>query len=88
MALGIALERIRPGHPEENGRLERFHKTLKAETAMPPKNSIRQQQQAFNRFVEEYNFERPHEALGQRVPADLYTPSPRPFPARLPATPD
>jgi len=88
MRLGIIPERIRPGHPEENGRLERFHRTLKAETATPPKKSVRQQQFAFNRFIEEYNFERPHEALGQRVPADLYTPSQRPYPARLPEIPD
>lgn len=88
MRLGIRPERIRPGHPEENGRLERFHRTLKAETATPPKKSIRQQQLAFNRFLEEYNFDRPHEALGQRVPADLYTCSPRSYPARLPDIPD
>jgi len=88
MRLGIKPERIRPAHPEENGRLERFHKTLKAETIVPPKRSIRQQQLAFNRFLEEYNYERPHEALGQHVPGDAYTPSPRPFPARLPQSPN
>lgn len=88
MRLGITPERIRPGHPQENGRLERFHKTLKAETIMPSKNTIRQQQRAFNRFIHEYNFERPHEALEQRVPADLYMASGRPFPCRLPASPD
>lgn len=88
MRYGIRPERIRPGHPEENGRLERFHRTLKAETATPPKTSIRQQQLAFDRFVEEYNFERPHEALGQRPPGDFYQPSERPYPSRLPKLPD
>lgn len=88
MRLGITPERIRPGHPEENGRLERLHKTLKAETAKPPQYSLRQQQHAFNRFREEYNYERPHEALGQKPPGDFYTPSPRTYCARLPKSPD
>jgi len=88
MRLGINPERIRPGHPEENGRLERLHKTLKAETAKPPRHSLRQQQHAFNRFREEYNYERPHEALGQKTPGEFYTPSPRTYSGRLPASPD
>lgn len=88
IGLGIRPERIRPGHPEENGRLERLHKTLKAETASPPRYSIRQQQDTFNRFREEYNYERPHESLDQDVPADHYTPSSHPFPVRPPKTPD
>lgn len=82
--LGIVPERIQPGHPEQNGRLERLHRTLKAETASPPAATRRAQQQAFNRFRREYNQERPHEALGQRTPASCYSLSPRAYPARVP----
>ena len=82
--LGIRLERIAPGHPEQNGRHERFHLTLKQETALPPQATVRAQQGAFDRFRREYNEERPHEALGQEVPATVYTPSPRPYPERVP----
>ena len=67
--LGILPERIDPGHPEQNGRLERLHRTLKAETATPPRANHRQQRQAFDRFRRRYNTQRPHEALGQRPPA-------------------
>ena len=81
--LGIVPERIEPGHPEQNGRLERLHRTLKAETATPPKANRRRQLQAFDRFRHSYNVERPHEALGQRPPSLLYTPSFRPYPARV-----
>ena len=81
--LGILPERIAPGHPEQNGRLERLHRTLKAETASPPRANGRRQQQSFDRFRRDYNTERPHEALGQRPPARLYTPSFRPYPAVL-----
>lgn len=81
--LGILPERIDPGHPEQNGRLERLHRTLKAETATPPRANRRQQRQAFDRFRRSYNTERPHEALGQLPPARLYVPSPRDFPSRL-----
>ena len=84
MKLGIVAERIRPAHPEENGRHERMHRTLAAETARPPEASRRRQQESFDRFRRTYNQERPHEALGQKTPATLYTPSPRPYPARLP----
>ena len=84
MKLGIVPERIRAGHPEQNGRHERMHRTLAAETAAPPQASRRRQQQAFDRFRSEYNHERPHEALGQRPPAALYPSSPRPYPARVP----
>jgi putative transposase len=84
MKLGITPERIRPGHPEQNGRLERLHRTLAAETARPPAASRRRQQEAFDRFRREYNEERPHEALGQRPPAVLYSPSPRAYPERVP----
>ena len=83
--LGIYPELIEPAHPQQNGRHERFHKTLKAETARPPKGHLASQQRRFNAFREEYNEERPHEALGQEVPASRYQASPRPFPKRLPS---
>lgn len=82
--LGIRLERIAPGHPEQNGRHERMHRTLKAHTAQPPKQSLRAQQRAFNRFCHEYNYERPHEALGGCPPSHRYEPSKRSYPAQLP----
>ena len=81
--LGIVPERIEPGHPEQNGRLERLHRTLKAETATPPKANRRRQRRAFDRFRHSYNVERPHEALGQRPPSRLYTSSFRLYPARI-----
>ena len=81
--LGIVPERIEPGHPEQNGRLERLHRTLKAETASPPKANRRRHRRAFDHFRHSYNNERPHEALGQRPPVRLYTPSFRPYPSRL-----
>ena len=81
--LGILPERIAPGHPEQNGRLERLHRTLKAETASPPRANRRRQRRAFDHFRHSYNNERPHEALGQRPPVRLYTPSFRPYPSRL-----
>lgn len=82
--LGIRPERIMPGRPEQNGRHERMHRTLKAETAKPPRRSFGSQQRAFDRFQAEYNEERPHEALGQEVPASLYRPSLRQYPDQLP----
>jgi transposase InsO family protein len=82
--LGITHERIRPGHPEENGQQERLHETLKQETASPPAATLRQQQDRFRKFEFEYNHERPHEALGYRTPAEVYVPSPRTYPAKLP----
>lgn len=81
--LGITPERIAPGHPEQNGRLERLHRTLKAETAVPPKPSHRSQQRAFDTFRHGYNDQRPHEALGQRPPGRLYRPSSRAYPRRI-----
>jgi putative transposase len=83
LKLGIQLDRIDPGHPEQNGRHERFHLTLQQETATPPAATPRQQQRRFDRMRREFNTDRPHEALGQRPPARVYVPSPRPYPARL-----
>jgi len=82
--LGIRHERIEPGRPDQNGRHERMHGTLKAETAKPPRSSFRAQQRAFDRFREEYNYVRPHEALEMTTPAEHYESSPRPFPKTLP----
>jgi len=87
MRLGIARERIRPGHPEENGRHERMHRTLKFETARPPRENLLQQQECFDAFVDEFNGERPHEALAMKRPGDVYEVSPRPHPRKL-AEPD
>jgi transposase InsO family protein len=84
MKRDVVPERIQAGHPEQNGRHERMHRTLKEETATPPAANRRAQQQAFQRFRREYNEERPHEALGQKTPATVYVPSPRPFPERVP----
>ena len=75
--LGIQPLRIEPGHPEQNGGHERMHRDLKAETTRPPAAELAAQQRLFDAFREEFNEERPHEALGQQTPAELYTPSPR-----------
>ena len=82
--LGIRPELIEPGHPEQNGRHERMHRTLKAETLRPAAATRRAQQRVFDRFRETFNLERPHEALGQRPPASVYTPSTRAYPDELP----
>jgi len=84
MKLGIVPERIQAGHPEQNGRHERMHRTLKQETAMPPAADHRAQQRVLDRFRQEYNQVRPHEALHMQTPAAVYVPSTRAFPARLP----
>jgi putative transposase len=84
MRLGITPERIQPGKPAQNGRLERLHRTLKAETAQPPQATLRAQQKAFDRFREEYNYQRPHQALNQKTPASHYTRSSRTYPPKLP----
>jgi transposase InsO family protein len=84
LRLGIQLERIEPGKPQQNGRHERMHLTLKQETTQPPAPNQRSQQRRFDVFREEYNHVRPHEALGMRTPASLYQPSPRIYPTRLP----
>jgi putative transposase len=79
LRLGITLERIRPGHPEQNGRHERMHLTLKQEATKPAVGNVLQQQARFDAFQTCYNRERPHQALGMKVPGELYTPSPRPY---------
>jgi putative transposase len=81
--LGVTPEFIDPGHPEQNGRHERFHRTLKDATASPPKQTPAEQQLAFDHFGREYNDERPHEALGQVPPKQRYEPSPRTFTGQL-----
>jgi len=74
---GVVPEWIQPGHPEENGRHERFHLTLKQDVANPPKENLALQIQAMNQFHQEYNFERPHEALNMKTPGQCYQPSAR-----------
>jgi len=81
--LGILPERIAAGKPQQNGRHERMHRTLKQETASPPAANRRRQQERFDRFRREYNEQRPHQALGQKTPDSYYEPSPRPYPERL-----
>lgn len=81
--LGIRLERTDPGSPHQNGRHERMHGTLKAETAKPPAGTLAAQQRRFNRFRREYNDVRPHEALGQETPDSRYRRSPRRYPKRI-----
>jgi transposase InsO family protein len=77
LRLGIALERIKPGHPQQNGRHKRMHLTLKKEATRPPGRNMLQQQARFDAFINEFNVERPHEALAMKVPNDIYTASPR-----------
>jgi Integrase core domain len=75
--LGIQIERIRPGRPQQNGRHERMHLTLKREATRPPGMNSLQQQAKFDAFQTEFNTERPHEAIDMKCPAELYIPSPR-----------
>ncbi len=82
--LGIRPQRIKPGHPQQNGRHERMHKTLKQETTKPPAYNERLQQEKFNHFKTEYNHERSHEALQRRCPDDVYEPSKISYPEKLP----
>lgn len=82
--LGIEPERIEPGKPQQNGRHERMHRTLKHETACPPARTLRGQQQRFDAFRKEFNDIRPHEALDLATPVSHYQPSRRPYPSRLP----
>jgi transposase InsO family protein len=72
-----------PGRPDQNARHERMHRTLKAETAKPPRGSMRAQQRHFDAFLAEYNNELPHEAIGQATPSALYQPSGRTLPKIL-----
>lgn len=82
--LGILPQLIEPGRPQQNGRHERMHKTLKQEATRPAAAAMPSQQRRFDRFRHEFNEERPHEALEQRTPASVYQPSPRPMPTKLP----
>jgi putative transposase len=77
LRLGIGIERIKPGHPQQNGRHERMHLTLKKEATKPACRNFLQQQARFDKFIEVFNKERPHEALGMKCPAEVYQPSPR-----------
>ena len=79
MSLGIEVERTRPGHPQDNGRHERMHRTLKQDTARPPTNTRSGQQRRFNEFRRKYNQERPHEALDMKCPCEFYEASTRPY---------
>jgi putative transposase len=79
LRLGIGIERIKPGNPQQNGRHERMHLTLKKEATRPAAKNFLQQQAKFDRFIHCYNHERPHQALDMKYPAELYTPSPRPY---------
>jgi putative transposase len=79
LRLGIHLERITPGHPEQNGRHERMHLTLKAEATRPAAANVLQQQGRFDTFVHRFNHERPHQALDMKTPSSLYTPSTRAY---------
>lgn len=79
LRLGIGLERIKPGHPEQIGRHERMHLTLKKSTTRPPGNNSLEQQEKFDKFIAEYNNERPHQGIGMKYPSELYKPSTRPY---------
>jgi len=79
LRLGIHIERIKPGHPQQNGRHERMHLTLKKEATKPAAQNFLQQQAKFDDFLDTYNHERPHQALDMKYPAELYRPSPRPY---------
>jgi hypothetical protein len=79
LRLGIQIERIKPGNPQQNGRHERMHLTLKKEATRPPGMNSLQQQAKFDDFVAEFNTERPHEALDMKCPAEVYKPSTRPY---------
>jgi putative transposase len=84
MPLGIVHQRIRPSSPQENGQHERMHRELTRETTRPAAGSARAQQRRFDAFRQRYNTERPHEGIGDRRPASLWTASPRAYPERLP----
>ena len=79
LRLGIGIERIKPAHPEQNGRHQRMHLTLKKEATKPPGKNFLQQQATFDQFIRIYNEERPHQAIGMQYPGELYAPSLRPY---------
>ncbi len=79
LRLGLEIERIKPGRPQQNGRHERMHLTLKQQTTRPPGQNSLQQQARFDAFLQEFNAERPHEALQMKTPAEVYSASPRPY---------
>jgi len=79
LRLGIGIERIKPGHPQQNGRHERMHLTLKKEATKPAAQNFLQQQAKFDEFIDCFNHERPHQALDMKYPAELYLRSPRPY---------
>jgi integrase-like protein len=79
LRLGINIERIKPGHPQQNGRHERMHLTLKKEATRPPGMNSLQQQAKFDAFISEFNEERPHQALDMKTPAEIYIPAPRQY---------
>ena len=79
LRLGISIERIKPGHPEQNGRHERLHLTLKKEATKPAGMNTLQQQEKFDNFIREYNEERPHQALDMKCPGEVYKPSKRKY---------
>lgn len=83
LRLGVIPQRIQPGHPEQNGRLERLHRTLNEDALNPVQPNPSRQQLRFDAFRDDYNHLRPHEALGQTTPASRYQPSPRPYPPKL-----
>lgn len=79
LRLGIGIERIKPGHPQQNGRHERMHLTLKKEATKPAAKNFLQQQARFDRFISTFNQERPHQGINMKYPAELYSRSPRPY---------
>ena len=79
LRLGINIERIRPGNPQENGRHERMHLTLKKEATKPPGENLLQQQEKFDTFIDEFNTQRPHQAIDMKFPGEVYAPSTRPY---------
>jgi putative transposase len=79
LRLGISIERIKPGNPQQNGRHERMHLTLKKEATKPAGDNLLQQQERFDAFIDEFNTQRPHQALDMKFPSELYNPSPRAY---------
>jgi hypothetical protein len=84
LRLGIAVEFIRRAHPQDNAAHEQMHRIFKADAASPPAGTFRAQKRRTNAWIKCYNYERPHEALGQRVPGRIYWPSNQPMPEQLP----